>query len=450
MQGSMPHPHQPSFLYPQLLEQLNPKHPLLQLSKAIPWNYFDDNFSALYSDKGRPAKPVHLMVGLCILKHLDNLSDEVLVERWVQNPYYQAFCGAIDFQWEFPCDPSDLVYFRKRIGKEGFEKILAASIALHGEQIAEKECCIDTTVHEKNITFPTDDKLARKIIVRCWKLAKQHKIKLRRSFSRELKSLLLKLRFRKHPKNSGKAKKASKRMRTIAGVLLRELKRKLPETALVAARDDFVLYERVLKQKKKDKHKIYSLHEPHVYCMSKGKLHKRYEFGTKASITKTKDSGIIVGALAFSENRFDGHTLVDVLEQVKRIAQWIPDFGLCDRGYHGTKKVGGTTILIPESAPKKTQTHYQRNKQRKRFRKRAGIEASIGHLKSDHRMGRNYLSGFIGDEINLLMAAAAFNFRKWILEYSFMLYFLWGSLIGCIRSLFGFQDPHKKFRTIQG
>lgn len=144
------------------------------------------------------------------------------------------------------------------------------------------------------------------------------------------------------------------------------------------------MYERVIKQRKKDKNKIYSLHEPHVYCMSKGKLHKRYEFGTKASIAKTKDSNVIVGALAFLENRYDGHTLPDVLAQVKR------------------------------------------------FRKRAGIEGIIGHLKADHRLGRNFLSGFLGDEINLLMAAAAFNFRKWLLEFYFLLYFLLRRVKSCI------------------
>lgn len=133
------------------------------------------------------------MVGLCILKHVENLSDEVLVERWVQNPYYQAFCGEVEFQWRMPCDPTDLVYFRKRIGTEGFEKIFAVSIAIHGEEIKEKEACIDTTVEEKNITFPTDDKLHRKVVERCWKLADEHQILLRLSYRREMKKILLNL-----------------------------------------------------------------------------------------------------------------------------------------------------------------------------------------------------------------------------------------------------------------
>lgn len=435
MQGHFADSRQQNFLYSNLLDQLNPRHPLLKLAQTLPWDYFEESFLSLYSTMGRPAKPIRLMVGLCILKHVENLSDEVLIERWVQNPYYQSFCGEESFQWKFPCDPTDLVYFRKRIGKEGFEKILAASVAIHGEEITEKESCVDTTVQEKNITFPTDDKLHTKIIKRCWKLADKNEIELRRSYRRELKQRLLALRFRHHPCNHKKATKASKRLRTIAGILVRELQRKLPESVLLIEAERFSLYERVIKQRRKDKNKIYSLHEPHIYCMSKGKAHKQYEFGVKASITKTKNSNLIVGAVAFSENRYDGHTLSDVLTQVKKIAKWIPAVSLCDRGYRGIKKVGETEIIIPDSNPKQSLSNYQRTKQRRRFRKRAGIEGIIGHLKADHRLGRNFLSGFLGDEINLLMAAAAFNFRKWLLKLYFWLRFLYALEIFFTKSL---------------
>ncbi len=424
MQGNSPDLNQQNFLHPDLIDQLNPKHPLLQLAATIPWNYFDKQFADLYSKVDRPSKPIRRMVGLNILKHVENLSDEDVVRRWVQNPYYQAFCGEVEFQWKFPCDPSDLVYFLKRIGKEGFEKIFAVSIAVHGEKISDKEACIDTTVQEKNVTFPTDDKLHRKIIEGCRKLAETHDIALRRSYRRELKKLLLNLRFRNHPKNGKKARKASKRLCTIAGALVRELRRKLSEEALLLEEEQLKLYERVLNQKRQDKNKVYSLHEPHIYCMSKGKAHKKYEFGVKVSIAKTKESNLIVGAMAFSTNRFDGHTLPDVLEQVKKLAKWVPDIALCDRGYRGKKKVDDTQIMIPEGDPKHSKSTYQRQKQRKRFRKRAGIEAIIGHLKSDHRLERNFLSGFIGDEINVLMAAAAFNFRKWLREFYFAFFLL--------------------------
>ena len=170
-----------NFLYQDLLEQLNPQNPLLLLAKRIPWEMFEKEFSVLYADRGRPGKPIRLMVGLLLLKHLESLSDERVVEAWVRNPCYQAFCGVEHFQWRFPCDPSELVHFCKRIGEQGMEKIFNASVTLHGEQALEWEVVIDTTVQEKNITFPTDTKLRLKVIERCWKLASEEKIALQRS-----------------------------------------------------------------------------------------------------------------------------------------------------------------------------------------------------------------------------------------------------------------------------
>jgi len=145
--------HQGNFLFADLIGQLNPKHPLLRLAKQIDWSVFDDVFSPHYSHLGKPAKHVRLMVGLSILKHMEGLSDEVLVQRWVQDPYYQAFTGEAEFQWKFPCNPTSLTKFRNRIGSAGFEKILSVSIAMHLEKIDEDEMCIDTTVQEKILPF---------------------------------------------------------------------------------------------------------------------------------------------------------------------------------------------------------------------------------------------------------------------------------------------------------
>ena len=413
MKDSSPDHHQMSFMAAGLMDQLNPKHPLLQLARTIPWDFFESEFAPLYAPIGRPAKPIRLMVGLSILKHRENVSDEVVVRHWVQNPYYQAFCGEVEFQWSFPCDPSDLVYFRKRVGEKGFEKILASSITIHGEKAIEEEVCIDTTVQEKNVTFPTDAKLYRKIIVYCLKLARKENIKLRRSYAKEIKQRKLECRFAGHPRNRAKVRKAVKRLKTIAGRLVRELERKLPLDILENLAEDFALFHRGLNQKRGDKHKLYSLHEPHVYCMSKGKEHKRYEFGTKVSIATTRDSKIIVGAMAFDTNKFDGHTLPQVLLQLKRLTALKPAVGICDRGYKGKSKINDTRIIRPSTTTRNNDSAYKAL-MRKRFRKRAGIEPVIGHLKSDHRLNRSYLKGFEGDQINVLMAAAAFNFRKWM------------------------------------
>ena len=395
---------QGNFLYKDLIEQLNPRDPLLLLTKRIPWEHFEARFFGLYSDQGRPAKPIRLMVGLMILKQLENLSDERIIEAWVRNPYYQAFCGERHFQWKLPCDPTDLVYFRKRIGEEGARLIFEASVKVHGDEAKEIEVTVDTTVQEKNITFPTDVKLLTKVIKRCRAIADAEGITLRRSFRRELPGLL-RQRF--------KSRKLIKRIRTMAGVLIRDLERKLPRESLARHANTLELFRRVQEQRRTDKNKVYSLHEPDVLCIGKGKEHKKYEFGRKASIVLTKTTGIIVGAMSFKENVFDGHTLPQVLEQAWQVTETCPAVAICDRGYRGIDQVGDTRILRPGRA-KKSDTPYQRRKARQRFRRRAGIEPVIGHLKQDYRMARNYLKGAIGDVINLFMAAAAFNFRKWM------------------------------------
>ncbi len=432
-------PDQQSFLNPNLLDQLNPKHPLLQLASRIDWSFFEAAFADLYSHRGKPSKPVRLMVGLSILKHLEDLSDDVLIQRWVQNPYYQAFTGAIEFQWQLPCDPSDMTYFRKRIGPQGFEKILAASIALQEDNVCEDEMCLDTTVQEKNITFPTDAKQYRKIQGHLLKMARKEGIALTRTHAKEVKELKLHTRFATHPKNRKKARRAVKRLKTISGRLLREIRGKMTPAQLERHAEKIDLYQRMLSQKRGDKHKLYSLHEPHVYCMSKGKAHQRYEFGTKASITTTRDSTIIIGALAFEKNVFDGHTVPAVLAQVKRLINRVPTVGIADRGYRGKSKVNDTQLVTPKPA-RKNASKEAIALARKRFRRRAGIEPVIGHLKSDHRLKRNFLKGFAGDQINLLMAAAAFNFKKWMRVVIFWLKKLSASK-SILQALFAEQSP---------
>ena len=415
MKGLSPDQNQPSFLSPMLRDQLNPKHPLCMLSKKMPWDVLETELSHYYSERGQRAKPIRLMVSLLILKQLHNLSDDLVVARWVENPYYQFFSGETVFQWKFPIHPTDLVYFRKRIGKSGVEKILQVSIELHGKKAKEKEVLIDSTVQEKNITFPTDSKLYIKIIKHCVKIAEKEEVTLRQSYRLTVKKLMLDLRFMHHPKNRKKARAAVKKLKTIAGRLIRELRRKLTPSVLVNYFEQLALFEKVLQQQKKDSNKIYSIHEPETYCISKGKEHKKYEFGAKASIVLTKNSGIIVGACSHDQNQYDGHTLPEVLKQTTRLVGREPKVAICDRGYRGTSFVGDTQIVIPKP-PGKRSTAYQKQQARKRFRRRAGIEPVIGHLKSDYRMARNYLKGSIGDSLNVMLAAAAFNFNKLMKE----------------------------------
>ena len=412
---STPNTGQQNLFHTELFSQLDPRDPLIQLANVIDWKVFEDAFSKHYChDNGRPSKPIRLMVGLLMLKQLENLSDENVVLQFKRNPYYQYFCGYPTYTPNVPCNATELVHFRNRIGVAGFELIFKMSVMLHGKKANENTVLIDTTVQEKNITYPTDSKLAIKIINRLNKLAKKHGIKQRRTFVKEVKNCRLRIRHFRHVKKRASAKKALKRLRTIAHILIRELQRKLPQHGLLETyRPDFLLYQRVLAQQPKDKNKIYSLHEPHAYVISKGKDHKRYEYGNKVSIVSAKDSNIIVGVVSHKKNQHDAKTLPDAIKQANSNRTKPIKQAVCDRGYCGVKQVGDTAIILPSKALKKD-NRYQRDKKRKLCRRRAAIEPIIGHLKSDFRLSRNRLKGQVGDEINVLMAACAWNLRKWL------------------------------------
>lgn len=250
---------------PSLREQLDSRQALYQMAERMPWGEFEEAFGECYSEEGRPAKPVRLMVSLLMLKQMFNLGDETVVGAWVQNPYWQFFSGFEEFQWELPCDPSDLVHFRHRIGEAGAQLILAVSARMHGAKAQEVEVVVDTTVQEKSITHPVDSKLHRRIIEHCWKLADQEGIVLRRSYRRVIKKLVWSLRPGTTRQGAQRARRAARRIKVIAGRLVRDLGRKLPEGVHT---EQLALYRRVLLQKRAYARKVYSLHEPAVCCFA--------------------------------------------------------------------------------------------------------------------------------------------------------------------------------------
>lgn len=422
MKSNSPSSSQSHFSFTELGSLLDPKHELYVLSKKFPWDKIEKEFSDLYSHTGRPAKPVRLMVGLILLKHYKNLGDETVVKEWVQNPYFQFFCGEQTFQWKFPCEPSDLVHFRKRIGESGIEFIFKSTIGLHRERSEESDVVIDTTVEEKNVCFPTDPKLHMKIIQHVRKIASNEDILLRQSYQRVAKQYLRDTHNAKHPKRAVKARRSKKKLHTIAWRLVREIVRKLEigSSKMKKYADQLMIFQQILDQKKSDSNKIYSIHESQIYCISKGKDHKLYEFGNKVSIASCKESGVIVGAQC-TQNQYDGHTLPKVIQQINELRESSPKRALVDRGYKGKNEVDGVQIIRP-GKKKKGQSDYQTRKLRKDFRKRAAIEPRISHLKHHHRLLKNFYKGEFGDKINVMLAAAAYNLRLFMLLPLFILW----------------------------
>ena len=397
-----------------LLSFINPNHELCQLAGKIDWDKLEKDLAPNYSEIGRPAVPVRTIVGLLLLKQIYNLGDETVIERWLENPYWQHFCGEVYFQYRHPFDPSDFVHFRKRIGEEGMKRIFRESVHLFS--IAElkqqvKEVRIDTTVQEKNITFPTDRRLYEKVVSYCFRIAEKEGIELKRSFPREVRKLRAALRFSHHPRMHKKRMKLEKQFYRLTVRIYNSLVDRIDDIAESHDAVIDVMY-RVLTQQRYDTNKVYSLHEPGVHCIAKGKEHKKYEFGNKSSFAYTRRGGIIVGALAFDSNPFDGHTLKPQLIQVEELTGITPRYAIVDRGYKGQNQIGKTNVVMPKNL--KRESRYLKKKREERCRSRSGIEGLISHLKLDHRMLRNYLKGPQGDKTNTFLAAAAYNMKKWM------------------------------------
>ena len=401
-------------------------HPLVKLAQAIDWGFLEARFGAVYTDDpGRPPLPTRLMAGLAILKHMHDLSDEVLCDRFIENPYYQLFCGEEFFQHRLPFDRSSLTRWRQRMGEDKLMALIQESLAVAtrtgAAQPADfRQVVIDTTVQEKAIAFPTDARLMHRARERLVRLAKETGVTLRQSYARVGKIALIRHQRYAHAKQFKRANRALRSIRTMLGRVIRDITRKIGGRRELA--DAFALplalARRVKDQRQRQRgRKLYSLHAPEVECIGKGKAHKPYEFGVKVSVAtplkRCRGGQFVAHAKALPGNPYDGHTLAAVVPDIESTIGAELDRIVTDAGYKGHNAPKDKRFKLYVAGQKRGLTAAIK----RAFRRRSAVEPTIGHLKNEHRMGRNRLAGRAGDAANAVLAAAGYNFSlllRWL------------------------------------
>ena len=337
---------------------------------------------------------------------------------------WQYFSGQAYYTPKLPCDATQICRFRSAIGEAGVEELLKATIdaAVQMKSIRPAEferVIVDTTVQEKAIAHPVDSRLLEIARAKIVEAARSVGITLKQTFVKEGKELRRKAGGYAHAKQFRRLKRVLKRQRTILGIVLREIQRKLAATtvenaqALAQLNTLLERAERIRTQQQKDKNKLYALHAPEVECIGKGKARKPYEFGVKASIAVTHKQGLIVGARSFPGNPYDGHRLHEQLEQTGILLEdvgVVPRHVMVDLGFRGVDRDNPKVQIIHRGKAKSL------NRQQRRWlKRRQAVEPTIGHLKSDHRMDRCWLAGSIGDALHTVLCAAGYNLR-WLMR----------------------------------
>lgn len=437
-------PEQDDLLRPRLVDLIDLRHELVKLTSLIDWEVFEREWAGFFpSTTGRPATPARLVAGLLYLQHAYRLSDEAIVARWVENPYYQHFTGETFFQHRLPIDPSSLTRWRKRIGEEGVEWLLTQTIVAGRKSGAidegsVKRVAVDTTVMEKTIAYPTDARLYERARAQLTALAQEAGVDLRQTYARLAPRLALQVGRYAHAKQFRRMRKALKRLKGYTGRVMRDLRRHLEDIPAGALHDrvsaKLALVSHLLHQQPKGGDKIYALHEPEVDCISKGKARVRYEFGCKVSIATTLDEGFVVGMRSFPGNPYDGHTLTPALEQVEILTDQRPNLAVVDRGYrgHGALK---TRVLISGTRRGLTPKLIAD------LRRRTAIEAEIGHMKTDGRLSRSPLKGTFGDALFAVLCGCGHNIRKILAHLRALLAQIIGAILSALRATEPAQVP---------
>ena len=439
------------FFRARLDQMIDLHHPLAVLANRLPWSQIEAALSLAFERKnrqgemvelndffgttmaiagggvstaGRPRLPIRLMASLLYLKHAFNVSDEELVIRWSENVVWQYFSGQEYYTPKLPCDATQIGRFRTAIGEAGVRALLKATIDTAVQTRAVKPAefervIVDTTVQEKAIAHPVDSRLLEIARGKIVQAARRIGITLKQTYAREGKELRRKAGGYAHARQFRRLHKTVKRQRTILGIVLREIQRKLATATMVCAASLQHLTtlleraQRIHKQQPKDKNKLYALHAPEVECIGKGKARKPYEFGVKVSIAVTHKSGLMVGARTFPGNPYDGHILPEQLEQMQILLEdtgSTPKQVIADLGFRGVDADNPNMEIIHRGKYKSLT-----KPQRRWLKRRQAVEPAIGHLKSDHRMDRCWLPGKLGDALHAVLCATGYNLR-WLMR----------------------------------
>ena len=422
----------------------------VKLSKTVSWSFIEARCGAVYADgPGMPPLPTRLMAGLAILKFTFDLSDEELCARWIENPYFQYFCGEEFFLHELPFDRSSMTRWRQRMGEERVTALLqeSLSVAVRTGAMAPQDTrrvVIDTTVQPKNVMFPTDAKLMHRAREKLVGLARKTGLNLRQSYTRVGKLALIKHQRYAHAKQFKRAKRALRTLKTYLGRTIRDIARRIvgDDQLQDIFRRPLHLASRVFEQRQNQTgRKVYSLHAPEVECIGKGKPHKPYEFGVKVSVATTlhhsKGGQFALHAKALPGNPYDGHTLAEIIPEMEKTIGNGIDRILADAGYRGNNAPLSHKFKVYTSGQKRRMTPAIKRE----MRRRAAIEPVIGHIKTEHRMGRNYLAHEQGDAINAILAAAGYNFRLLLTWLRLLLHLLLAMIFGSLRP-FHTKKPH--------